>query len=97
MKPTHAISTLIACLLGSASALCAVVPHWPQFRGPNASGVAPDEARPPIHFGPDTNLLWKTAVPAGLSAPVVWGDRIFLTALENKQLITMVDHPAGFT
>jgi outer membrane protein assembly factor BamB len=68
--------------------LLAAVPQWPQFRGPNAAGVA-DNARPPVHFGPGTNLLWKTVVPAGLSAPVVWGDRIFLTGFENQQLLTL--------
>jgi outer membrane protein assembly factor BamB len=58
-------------------------PNWPQFRGPNAAGIAHD-AQPPIHFGPDTNLRWKTAVPSGISAPIVWGNRIFLTALTKQ-------------
>ena len=66
----------------------ASTPSWPQFRGPNASGIA-EEATPPVHFGPDTNLLWKVPLPAGLSAPVVWGDRIFLTALESNKLFTL--------
>jgi hypothetical protein len=79
---------LVISLLAAASALSAATPQWPQFRGPNASGVA-DEARPPIHFGPDTNLLWKIAVPPGISAPIVWGDHLFLTALASNQLITL--------
>jgi len=62
--------------------------NWPQFRGPNGSGIA-DDARPPIHFGPDTNVRWKIAVPSGISAPIVWGDRIVLTALADKELITL--------
>ena len=89
MKPTNITTALCAALLGSAiHTASAAAANWPQFRGPNTSGVS-DDGRPPIHFGPDTNLLWKTAVPGGLSAPVVWGEKIFLTALENKQLITV--------
>ena len=89
MKSTRIITGLIAAFLGSAIHIAsAATANWPQFRGPNTSGVS-DDGRPPIHFGPDTNLLWKTAVPGGLSAPVIWGERIFLTALENKQLITV--------
>jgi outer membrane protein assembly factor BamB len=85
------ITAMAICCVASAQASA----NWPQFRGRNASGVAED-ARPPIHFGPDTNLLWKTAVPAGVSAPVVWGNRIFLTALEGNQLLTLAyDADAG--
>lgn len=75
----------LACT--SAAALAAA-PHWPQFRGPNASGVA-DTDKPPVEFGPDTNLLWKTEVPGGLSSPCLWGDRIFLTAAEDGKLLTL--------
>ncbi len=70
------------------AALMAATSPWPQFRGPNGSGVAED-ARPPLHFGPDTNLLWKTVVPSGLSAPVVWGRLLFLTGLASNQLVTL--------
>ena len=41
---------------------------WPQFRGPNGAGVA-ESAQPPVEFGPATNLLWKTALPAGKPLP----------------------------
>ena len=53
MKPFPAILVLL-----SASSAVASVPNWPQFRGPNSAGVA-EVARPPIEFGPGTNLLWK--------------------------------------
>src|SRR5438309_11442781 len=62
---------------------------WPQFRGPNSSGLG--EGKPPVHFGPDENVLWKTAVGAGLSSPIIWEGRIFLTEFEraNQQLATL--------
>ena len=43
--------------------------HWLQFRGPNASGIAPENADPPVHFSADTNLLWKTEILPGWSSP----------------------------
>lgn len=55
---------------------------WPQFRGPNGSGIS-DASRLPIHFGPTTNVVWKTALPEGHSSPVIFGDRIFLTAADG--------------
>ena len=62
---------------------------WPQFRGPNSSGIG--VGSPPVHFGPDKNVLWKTAVGSGLSSPSVWEGRIFLTEFDrtNKQLATL--------
>jgi outer membrane protein assembly factor BamB len=62
--------------------------HWPQFRGPNGAGVA-HEQKPPIHFGVESNVLWKISLPAGASSPCIWGDRIFLTGFENDTLQTI--------
>ena len=55
---------------------------WPSFRGPNASGIA--DAHPlPVSWDGEksTNILWKTPIDGlGHSSPVVWGDRVFVTA-----------------
>lgn len=60
---------------------------WPQFRGPNASGVS-EESNVPIEFGPDRNVVWKTALPPGHSSPAIAGDKIFLTGYEHDKLFT---------
>jgi len=61
--------------------------NWPMFRGPNGSGVA-DNAKPPIKFGPEENVLWKVEVPSSPSSPCVWGERIFLTTFAEGKLET---------
>jgi outer membrane protein assembly factor BamB len=69
---------------------------WPQFRGPNSSGLG--EGKPPVNFGPDQNVLWKTAIGPGLSSPIISGGRIFLTEFdrEHKQLSTLcIDRRTG--
>ena len=54
-------------------------PHWPQFRGPLATGVSPD-ATPPLEWSEENNLRWKAELPGlGHSSPIVWGDQIFVT------------------
>ena len=60
---------------------------WPQFRGPNASGVAVG-ARPPWKIAPDSGVLWKIDVPWSPSSPSVWGGRLFLTTFQDGQLQT---------
>jgi len=65
--------------------------QWNQFRGPNGQGAAPAD-HIPVHFSPEANVLWRTAVPPGHSSPVLWGSRVFLTASEPahpKELITL--------
>jgi outer membrane protein assembly factor BamB len=54
---------------------------WPQFRGPDATGVA-DGQHPPVSWNIKTgeNIFWKTPIPGlGHSCPVVSGGRVFLT------------------
>jgi outer membrane protein assembly factor BamB len=72
--------------------------NWNQFRGPNGQGVA-EVDRIPVHFSPESNVLWKAVIPTGHSSPVIWNDRIFLTANEStnkKGLITLsIDRENG--
>ena len=63
------------------------IPNWPQFRGPNCSGVAL-QARPPVHISPTNSVLWRIEAPWSPSSPCIWGDRIFLTAFVGDQLQT---------
>jgi len=59
-------------------------PNWPQFRGPGGTGVAADDANPPIEFGPEQNVLWKVASGTGHGSPCIWGNQIFLLAFDAK-------------
>src|SRR4051812_36316171 len=75
-------------LLPFALAPVLTAADWAQFRGPAGSGVA-DDQKPPVKFGPKDNLAWKVAVPPGASSPIVVGDKIVLTAFEDKKLFTI--------
>jgi hypothetical protein len=58
--------------------------NWPQFRGPNASGVSTN-ANPPHKWSGTENVAWKTDLPGrSWSSPIVWGGRVFLTAVVNS-------------
>lgn len=76
----------LACTAALSSAF-AIAGEWPQFRGPNASGVS-EETGLPVEFGPGKNVLWKTPLPPGHSSPALAKDRIFLTAIEAGKLFT---------
>jgi outer membrane protein assembly factor BamB len=82
------ITILLTAVPGAAS-------DWPGFRGPNASGVN-ETTGLPTEFGPSKNLVWKVALPAGHSSPILMGDRVFLTAYEGDKLLTFcLDRATG--
>ncbi|MEO7653360.1 MAG: PQQ-binding-like beta-propeller repeat protein [Bryobacteraceae bacterium] len=69
---------LIAALLPFAAT---AADRWPQFRGPESSGVVEDPALPD-KWSSTENVAWKIDIPGmGWSSPVVWDDYIFLTTV----------------
>lgn len=54
--------------------------NWTAFRGPTAMGTS-DASELPLQWDNDENVAWSAALPgAGASTPIVFGDRIYLTA-----------------
>lgn len=82
-------STLLFLLLFSSVIVMSQNPdqNWPQFRGNNGSGVATESAKPPITFD-ETTLSWTVNLPKGVSSPVIWKDKLFITGFNenNKEL-----------
>ncbi len=87
MKLPPNTAAVVAVLLGGLlqpDVAAGISPsNWPQFRGPNGSGLAPDDKPAPVVFGPDKNQLWRTDLATGHSSPCIWGNRIFLTCLDE--------------
>jgi outer membrane protein assembly factor BamB len=68
---------------------------WSRFRGPNGSGIV-ESGELPAEFGPERNVVWKTAIPPGHSSPIVAKDRILITALDGEALVTIsLDRATG--
>lgn len=65
-----------------------VAENWPSWRGPSSNSVSTESV--PTKWDADTNVAWKIDLPgpAG-STPVVWGDRIFLTSADGRDLKLM--------
>src|SRR5581483_5825931 len=79
---------VVASCLGMCAFAAGEPANWSQFRGPafaHAIGIG----TLPVDIGPQRHVLWKVAVPAGHSSPVIHGDRIFLTGVRDKVLLTM--------
>src|SRR5947208_2261895 len=69
---------------------------WAQFRGPGGAAIAVGNRVLPTEIGPKQYVAWKTPLPAGHSSPVIHGDRIFLTGVDGKKLVTLgLDRKTG--
>jgi outer membrane protein assembly factor BamB len=72
--------------LAMLAAKGAAAEDWPQFRGPNGSGVSVSTGLPEV-FGPEKNVVWKTPLPPGHSSPVLTRDRVFVTAYAEEKAV----------
>lgn len=83
MKPT-------ALWLSLVLAVAAHAENWPQFRGAGGLGYS-EERDLPLTWNAKTgeNIAWRAALPKSdnpWSSPVVWGDRVFVTCVQNQPL-----------
>lgn len=70
-----------------ASGVAADEINWPQFRGPHGDGSS-QAKNVPITWSETNNLAWKVSVPGrGRSAPVVMGDRVWLTLAVEQGVV----------
>jgi outer membrane protein assembly factor BamB len=81
------IKTVLAALLtlSCGQAFAEAVANWPRWRGPQDNGSI-EKGDFAVKFDAQTNLAWKTPLPGkGCSTPIVWNERIYLTAPVDKQ------------
>src|SRR5215467_4244884 len=77
---TRLLTLLVLLLLPGA----APAENWPGWRGPDHDGVSPEKGLP-TRWSTTENVRWKAELPgAGVSAPVVWGERVFVTASDGR-------------
>lgn len=95
LRSTSLLLTLLAASI--AYSVDGAETDWPRWRGPQQDGHTGD-ANLPVQWSSD-NVLWKTSLPGiGQSSPIVWGDRIFLTAALEKgqeRIVFCVDRQDG--
>ena len=82
----------IVALGCAASALGGEMTDWPHWRGPHDDGCAPAGSYPTI-WNATSNILWKSPLPGrGCSTPIVWKQRIYVTApSEGKDTLLSLD------
>ncbi len=74
-KPV-ALAAMWTCLTATGAF---ATTNWPQFRGPNASGVSDDPAPVTRNRGTGENVRWQTPIPGlGHACPIVWENHLYV-------------------
>ncbi|MBW3539811.1 MAG: PQQ-like beta-propeller repeat protein, partial [Planctomycetes bacterium] len=80
--------TLIGLLLASGAAGRAAE-NWPSFQ--NGGNTSIEAQRLPLKWTPTEGVAWRVRLPGyGQSVPIVWGDRVYVTAVEGESKETNV-------
>jgi outer membrane protein assembly factor BamB len=65
----------LSLLALAALSVSAFAGDWPQFRGPDSTGTAPD-----AHIPTKPKIDWSVSLPGrGLASPIIVGDKVFVT------------------
>jgi len=79
------------CLLKSPSAMAE---DWPQFRGPNCTGISASTQPLPVKFSDDHNIRWSAELGDGIGCPVVAAGRVFTSAMVDARTVGLYAHNA---
>lgn len=87
---------LLAGLLAlTAASFCPAGESWASLH--NGGNTSVEAADLPLTWSPDKGVAWSVALPGyGQSAPVVWGGKVYVTAIDgdNKETCYVLAHDA---
>lgn len=62
---------------------------WPQFRGPNCTGISLTDETLPVHFSETQNLAWQQPVGDGVGGAVVAAGRVFVSGMTGANTVSL--------
>jgi outer membrane protein assembly factor BamB len=95
---TRLLIPAVLVVVGSVSSAANRDQYWPQWRGPDATGVS-KQAKPPLEWSESKNIRWKKEIPGrGAGTPVIWDNLIFIsTAIPQDATGDAAHAPRGRT
>ena len=73
----------VCSLVGLWTAAATFGEDWPQWRGPNCSGVSTTKLKLPQSFSATENVAWSADLGDGIGSPCIVGDRVFVTSIRR--------------
>jgi outer membrane protein assembly factor BamB len=94
---SYCASLIVILLVAGQLSERALAGDWPQWRGPEGTGVS-TEKDVPIVWHESRGIVWKCPLREwGTSTPAIWGEAIFVTShtADDKLLLVRIDKKTG--
>ena len=85
LLPTPSLG--LVCLSSLLFTSLVLAEDWPQFRGPNCTGISSEQKSLPIEFSATKNVSWMADVGDGIGCPVVAAGRVFTSGMIDDQTL----------
>src|SRR5262245_56631561 len=94
MMPVSLASCRRTCPTIAALALLLVATNssaddWPQFRGPNCTGISASTRPLPLKFSPTEGLRWSADVGDGIGGAVIVAGRLFVSGMTGDETVSL--------
>ena len=63
---------------------------WPQFRGPNCSGISKSMKSLPTEFSGEKNVAWSKDIGEGVGCPIVVAGRVFVSTMVDDENVGLL-------
>ena len=73
----------------ATSVACVDAEDWPQFRGPNCSGISSSYQPLPTTFSATQNVRWSANLGDGIGSPVVAAGRVFVSGMTAHETVSL--------
>lgn len=85
----------VASLTAIVAAGAAIAEDWPQFRGPNCSGISKSALPLPAEFSSTKNVRWSAKLGDSIGSPVVAAGRAFVSAMTADEMVSLIAFDAA--
>jgi outer membrane protein assembly factor BamB len=79
----------MALLIVAAAASPGLAEDWPQFRGPNCTGISSSDRPLPVKFSATENVRWSAQVGEGVGSAVVAAGRVFVSGMTGPETVSL--------
>jgi outer membrane protein assembly factor BamB len=87
----HRAPNIVACVFVGLACFAdvATAEDWPQFRGPNCSGISTSSLPLPSAFSSTEHVRWSVPLGDGIGCPVVAAGRVFTSAMRDDETVAL--------
>ncbi|GDY08902.1 hypothetical protein LBMAG52_23880 [Planctomycetia bacterium] len=86
---------LKSCIPTAIFLACSIFPvfvqaeDWPQFRGPNCTGISTGTKPLPVKFSATENIRWSAKVGGGVGGSVIAAGRVFVSGMTADETVSL--------